>query len=103
MGGEAANLGIQVFELALMGSLQLGHRVALLKDIGQALDGRELPLAQHCGSHPVLRRELVERLGLLEQLQNGLGLERGSVRLFHRPILPNPGRRSVQIPGSTIG
>jgi hypothetical protein len=38
--------------------------------------------------------------GLLQQLQNDLGFEGGSVRLFHMSILPNPGPLTVQILGS---
>jgi hypothetical protein len=68
VGGQAADLGIQVFELALVSRLQLGHGVALLEDIGQALDGRQLPLTQHRRGHSILRGELVQRLGLLKEL-----------------------------------
>ena len=50
----------------------------------------------------ILRRELAEGLGFLQQLQYSLGFEAGAVRLFHLPILPNPGLLTVQILGSTI-
>src|SRR5206468_78910 len=43
-----------------------------------------------------------DRLGFLQQLQDNLGFEGGSVRLFHVAILPNPGALTVQILGSTI-
>jgi hypothetical protein len=45
---------------------------------------------------------LGDRFGLLEQLQDDLSFEGGSVRLFHTPILPNLGPLTVQILGSTI-
>jgi hypothetical protein len=38
---------------------------------------------------------LIEGFGFLQQLQDGLGFEARSVRLFHRPIVRNPGRLSV--------
>jgi len=68
MGGKSANLGKEIFPLALVGRLELRHRVALLEDIGQAFDRRQLPLPQHRGGHPVLGRELVQRLRFLEEL-----------------------------------
>src|SRR5262245_33944678 len=51
--------------------------------------------------HAMLGGQLA-RFGLLQQLQDDLGLEGGGVRLFHLPILPNPGPRTVQILGSII-
>lgn len=51
----------------------------------------------------MLSRELVERLGFLQQFQDDLGLEGGTVRSFHMVISPNSGVVSVHIPGSIIG
>jgi len=50
----------------------------------------------------ILRRELAERLGFLQQLQHDLSSHGGSVNFFHLAILPNPGVWTVQILGSTI-
>ncbi len=102
MRGEPANLGVQILQLALVGGLELGHRIALLEDIGQAFYRGELPFPQHRRGHPMLRGELAKGLGLLQKIEHDLGLEAGSVRLFHRLILPNAGRRTVQFLGSTI-
>ena len=50
----------------------------------------------------MLGGKLSERFGLLEKLEDDLGFERGSVRLFRTTILLNSVRLTVQIPGSTI-
>jgi hypothetical protein len=55
-----------------------------------------------CGVNPILRRELTNGFGFLQQLQHNLGFEGGSVRLFHAAILPNSGVLTVQILGFTI-
>lgn len=100
MRGEPSNLGIQLGQLLLVGGLQGCDRIPLFEHIGQAGNRGELPLAQHGGRHPVLGRQLVQRLGLFQQFQDNLGFETRSVRLFHTVILPNPGALSVQILGS---
>lgn len=102
MGGQAPNLGIQLRQLLFMGGFERRDRVPLLKHIGQPGDGGQFPLPQHRRCHPMLGRELIEGLGFLQQLQHDLGLETRGVRLFHNPIVRNPGHWCVSILGSTI-
>ena len=102
MGGQAADLGVQILQLALVGGLDVGQRIASLEHVRQALEGRLLPVTQDGGVNAILRRELADGFGFLQQLQHDLGFEGGGVRLFHMAILPNPGVLTVQILGSTI-
>ena len=102
MGGEAADLGVQILQLALIRGLDVGQRVASLEHVRQAFEDHLLPVTQDGGVNPLLRRELADGFGFLQQLQHTLGFEGGGVRLFHPTILPNPGRFIVQISGSTI-
>ena len=103
MRGESANLSVQILQLALVGGLDVGQRIAALKHIRQALEGGLLPVTQDSGVNAILRRELSNGFGFLQQLQHNLGFEGGSVRFFHAAILPNAGVLTVQILGSTIG
>jgi hypothetical protein len=50
----------------------------------------------------VFGRELGDGFGFLQHLQDNLGFEGGSVRLFHMRMVPDPGRQTVQILGSII-
>jgi len=102
MSSQATDLGVQILDLALVGSLQVGQRIAALEHVRQALDGSLLPVTQNRGMNAILGRELAECFGFLQQFQDELGFERSGVRLFHTAILPNPGVLSVQILGSTI-
>ena len=102
MGRQTTDFGIELRQFAFVGSFQFGDRVTALEQIGQPLESCELPFAQDGHSNSMLRSQLSEGFGFLQQLQNDLGFEAGSVRLFHTTILPNPGRLGVQIIGSTI-
>ena len=102
MGGESADLSVQILQLALVGGLDVGQRIASLKYVRQALEGGLLPVTQDGGVNAILRRELTNGFGFLQQLQHNLGFEGGSVRFFHVAILPNAGVLTVQILGSTI-
>ena len=102
MGGEAADLSVQIFQLALIHGLDVGQRIASLKHVRQALEGHLLPVTQDSGVNAILRRELTNGFGFLQQLQHNLGFEGGSVRFFHVVMLPNAGVSAVQILGSTI-
>src|SRR6266508_771137 len=102
MRGESANLSVQILQLSLVGGLDVGQRIASLKHIRQAFERNLLPVTQDGGVNPILRRELADGFGFLQELQHNLGFEGGSVRLFHATILPNAGVLIVQILGSTI-
>ena len=102
MRGESANLSVQIFQLSLIGGLDVGQRIPSLKHVRQAFERNLLPVTQDGGVNPLLRRELADGFGFLQQLQHNLGFEGGSVRLFHTTILPNAGVLIVQILGSTI-
>ena len=102
MGGQATDLGVQILQLALVGGLDVGQRIPSLKHVRQAFERNLLPVTQDGGVNPLLRRELADGFGFLQELQHTLGFERGGVRLFHATILPNAGRFIVQISGSTI-
>jgi diacylglycerol kinase family enzyme len=102
MGGEAANLSVQILQLALIHGLDVGQRIASLKHVRQPLEGGLLPVTQDGGVNAIFRRELSNGFGFLQQLQHNLGFEGGSVRFFHAAILPNAGVLTVQILGSTI-
>src|SRR6266542_2685161 len=102
MRGESANLSVQILQLSLVGGLDVGQRIASLKHIRQSFERNLLPVTQDGGVNPILRRELADGFGFLQELQHNLGFEGGSVRLFHATILPNAGVLIVQILGSTI-
>jgi hypothetical protein len=100
MGGEAADLSVQILQLALVGGLDVGQRIASLEQVRQALAGGLRPVTQDGGVNALLRRELTNGFGFLQQLQHNLGFEAGSVSFFHVTILPNSGVLTVQILGS---
>jgi hypothetical protein len=102
MGGESTDLSVQILQLALIRGLDIGQRIASLEHVWQTLEGHLLPVTQDGGVNAILRRELTNGFGFLQQLQNNLGFEGGSVRFFHLAILPNSGVLTVQILGSTI-
>src|SRR6266487_5409672 len=102
MRGESANLSVQILQLSLVGGLDVGQRIASLKHVRQAFERNLLPVTQDGGVNAILRRELADGFGFLQELQHNLGFEGGSVRLFHATILPNAGVLIVQILGSTI-
>ncbi len=102
MGRQATDLGVQILQLALVGGLHVGQRIPPLEHVRQPLEGRLLPVTQDSGMHAILRCELAERFGFLQQFQNDLSFEGSGVRLFHTAILPNSGVLIVQILGSTI-
>ncbi len=102
MGSQATNLGVQLFELLGVGGLGHCQTVAALEKAGKVLERLIAPGAQDIRMDAMLSGELVERLGLLQELQDNLGLEGGTVRSFHTVILPNPGVLTVQILGSII-
>jgi hypothetical protein len=102
LGSEAADLSVQILQLALVGGLDVGQRIASLEHVRQALEGRLLPVTQDGGVNAILRRELTNGFGFLQQLQHNLGFEGGSLRFFHVAILPNSSVLTVQILGSTI-
>jgi len=62
----------------------------------QPLEGRLLPVTQEVGVHALLRRELADGFGFLQQLQGDLGFEGGAtpkerlydffMRLFYRTL-----------------
>ena len=95
MRGELANLGVQLLALALVGGFQFTDGVPALEHVGKAPQGSQLPFPQHAWGDLKLSGKLVEGLGLLQQLQDGLGFEARSVRFFHSSIVWNPGRLSV--------
>ena len=103
MGGQAADLGVQILQLPLVGSLHVGQRIAALEHVRQTLDGSLLPVTQDSGMHAILRCELAERFGFLQQFQDDLSFEARCVRLFHTAILPNAGVLTVQFLGSYAG
>ena len=83
MGGEAANLGIQVVQLTGMGRFQGTDRIASFKDIRQAVKSCGTPFPQNSWCHPIFAGELIHRFRFLQYLQDDLGFEAGSVRRFH--------------------
>ena len=53
MGGEAANLSVQILQLALIHGLDVGQRIASLKHVRQPLEGGLLPVTQDGGVNAI--------------------------------------------------
>lgn len=102
MGGQTANLSVQILQLPLVRRLQIRDRITFCEDIRQAFERGLPPFAEHGWRKTILRCELVERFGFLQQLQDNLGFEGGGVRLFHRRSVRYSDLLTVQISGSTI-
>jgi hypothetical protein len=64
MGGEAANLSVQILQLALIHGLDVGQRIASLKHVRQPLEGGLLPVTQDGGVNAIFRRELSSTLSI---------------------------------------
>jgi hypothetical protein len=70
-----------------VGGLQFTDRVPSLEHVGQAPQGSQLPFPQHAWGDLKLSGELIEGLGLLQQLQDVLGFRYESAAVAAEPTL----------------
>jgi len=80
---EAADLPVELLELAFLLGLDRRNLTALVEERRQPLQSRCLPLTKQIGMHLMRGGKLRDRLLAAKQLLNDLGFEGGAVTLSH--------------------
>jgi hypothetical protein len=90
LGGELADLGRELFQLLgvrlVFGGLVPGDLVRAYA--GQVRKGDAAPLVAPVGMDAIFRRELADRLLLLQEFLDDLGFEGSTVLLCHSGVPP---------------